>query len=311
MDGFETAEMIRARERSSHTPILFVTAIDKDTHHVRRGYSLGAVDYLFKPLDPDVLRAKVAVFVELWRMRQAERRAKDALAERTRELERSNAELAQFAQIVAHDLQAPLRTVTGYLDLLGRRCDDLDEKSRHYVDRARDDLARLQVLVRDLLAYARVRSHPPELRPTDLDALVRRVLEALDGPIKTAGADVSVEALPTVAADPTQIAQVFQNLVDNAVKFHGAERPRVRVSAAREGANWVFRVADNGVGVEAKDQARVFEPCTRLHARDEVPGTGMGLAICRKVVEGHGGRIGVTSEKGRGSTFWFSLPARE
>jgi signal transduction histidine kinase len=309
MDGFETAEMIRQRERSRHTPILFVTAIDKDAEHVQRGYSLGAVDYLFKPLDPDVLRAKVAVFVELWRMRQAERRSKNALAERTRELERSNADLAQFAQIVAHDLQAPLRTVSGYLDLLDRRVEVLDEKGRGYVAHAREDLARLQTLVRDLLSYARVRATPSSVQATDVNVVLREVLESLRGPIREAGAEVASEELPTVPAEPMLLARVFQNLVDNALKFRGEEAPRIRVSVERQNSDWVFRVADNGIGIDPKDHARLFEPCVRLHGRGEIPGTGMGLAICRKAIEAQGGRIGVVSEKGRGATFWFTLRA--
>jgi two-component system sensor histidine kinase/response regulator len=311
MDGFETAQLVRERERSRHTPILFVTAIDRDAEHVRRGYLLGAVDYLFKPLDPDVLRAKVGAFVELWRMRQAERRAKEALAERSRELERSNADLAQFGQIVAHDLQAPLRTVAGYLDLLVRRSGDaIDEKGRHYVARAKDDLERMHVLIRDLLSYARARTEPPELEATDADAVARQVLQSLSSPLQEAGAQVVVDPLPRVTADPTQLAQVFQNLVDNAVKFRSKEPPQVRISAERRAGAWVFRVVDNGIGIDPKDHDRIFEPCTRLHARDDYPGTGLGLAICRKVVESHGGDIGVESAKGRGSTFWFSLPAR-
>jgi two-component system sensor histidine kinase/response regulator len=311
MDGFETAQLIRERERTRHTPILFVTAIDKDAEHVRRGYSLGAVDYLFKPLDPDVLRAKVAVFVELWLMRQAERRAKEELAARTRELERSNADLAQFGQIVAHDLQAPLRTVGGYLDLLVKKCEGIDEKGRRYVDRARGDLDRMNVLVRDLLSYARVRTEAPAFQATDTDAVVRQVVQSLERPIQDAGAVVEVESLPVVQGDPTQISQLFQNLIDNAVKFRGKDSIRVRVTAERKPAEWCFRVADNGIGIDPKDQDRVFEPCIRLHARDDYPGTGMGLAICRKVVENHGGAIGIVSEKGRGSTFWFTIPRRE
>ena len=309
MDGFETAELVRARERTRHTPILFVTAIDRDAEHVRRGYLLGAVDYLFKPLDPDVLRAKVGVFVELWRMRQAERRANEALAERTRELERSNDDLAEFAQVVAHDLQAPLRTVGGHLASLAREEGRLDEPGRRALAHARADVDRLHALVRDLLAYARVRTDPPAPRPTDCGTLVREVLDGLRAPLEEAGAVVEVGALPRVDADPTRLAQVFQNLLDNAVKYRRAEAPRVAVTCERTGDEWTFRVADRGIGIEPKDHARVFAPGQRLHARDEVPGTGMGLAICRKVVESHGGRMGVTSQPGEGTTFWFTLPA--
>jgi signal transduction histidine kinase len=311
MDGFETAQLVRERERSRHTPILFVTAIDRDAEHVRRGYLLGAVDYLFKPLDPDVLRAKVSAFVDLWRMRQAERRAKEALAERTRELERSNADLAQFGQIVAHDLQAPLRTVGGYLDLLARRAGDaLDDKARQWIGRAKDDLERMHALIRDLLSYARVRTERPALEATDSDAVARQAIEGLRGPIQDAGAEVTVDGLPRVLADPTQLAQVFQNLVDNAVKFRSGPGPKVRLTAERRADEWLFRVADDGIGIDAKDHARVFEPCIRLHARDDYAGTGLGLAICRKAVEAHGGRIGVESQKGKGSTFWFTLPCK-
>src|SRR5262245_5555199 len=304
MDGFETAEMIRARGRSHDTPIVFLTAFGQTDEQVLRGYALGAVDYVFKPIAPEILRSKVAVFAELVRRRRREAAVRAELA-------RSNEELARFAEVVAHDLQAPLRGVQGHLDLLGRRAAAaLDDDAKRLVGHAVADAERMGAQIRDLLAYARVRSVPPETRVIDVGDALRRALEMVRAPIQEARADVSHGPMPVLVADPVRLAQVFQNLIDNAVKFRdSAQPPRVRVEAERKGDEWEFTVADNGIGIPEKDRERVFGVFQRLHSRAQYPGTGIGLAICRRIVEGHGGRMWITGAPGRGSTFHFTLPA--
>ena len=302
MDGFETAAMIRARDRSRHTPILFVTAMDRTDEHALRGYSLGAVDYVFKPIAPEILRAKVAVFLELHRRRQREVAAREELA-------RSNQDLAEFAQVVAHDLQAPLRSVAGYLDLLERRAGSvLDEAAKHYIASAVADAERMKCQIRDLLTYARVKTEPPVPESTDSSGALLQAIDGLRVPLEEAKAEVTHGPLPMMLADPAQLTQLFQNLVDNAVKFRGPSSPKIHVSAERSGGVWQFSVADNGIGIDAKDRERIFGVFQRLHPRGEFAGTGIGLAICRKIVEHHGGRIWVEQGAGKGSTFCFTMP---
>lgn len=303
MDGFETAEMIRARGRSHDTPIVFLTAFNQSEDHVLRGYALGAVDYVFKPIAPEILRSKVAVFVELVRRRRREAAVRGELA-------RSNQELATFAEVVAHDLQAPLRGVQGHLDLLSKRAGaSLDDSAKRLVSNAVAEAERMGAQIRDLLAYARVRSEPPETRVIDTGESLRRALEMLRAPMEDVKAEVTHGSLPVLVADPLRMTQLFQNLVENAVKFRTEAAPRVRVSAERRGEEWEFTVSDNGIGIEEKSRERVFGVFQRLHSRAEYPGTGIGLAICRKIVEGHGGRIWVDAADGGGSAFHFTIPA--
>ncbi|MBI2787580.1 MAG: hypothetical protein HYX59_02755 [Elusimicrobia bacterium] len=231
-------------------------------------------------------------------------------AARAEDLSRSNRELEEFAYIASHDLQAPLRRITGFAQLLAKRYKGkLDAEADDFISRITGSTERMQNLIQDLLAYSRAGSR--ELVPvrTDLDALLRTVLADLDAQRKESGGEVIVEPLPAVTGDPDQLARLLQNLIANALKFHGDKPPVVRVSARRSGDEWVFAVADNGIGIEKKYAADIFKMFRRLHTATAYPGTGIGLAISRKVVERHGGRIWVESEPGKGSTFYFTLGA--
>ena len=226
------------------------------------------------------------------------------------EIRKSSEEFEQFAAIASHELREPLRTVASYLGLLQRRYDDqLDADAHELIAIAVDGAVRMQRLIDDLLTLSRVDSRGHEMIPTDSCASLDAAIKNLGAAIAAAGASVEHSALPTVLADPSQLESLFTNLVGNAVKFHGAERPLVRVDAARDGAWWRFTVSDNGIGIDPKDFERIFVIFQRLHLRDEYPGTGMGLAICKHIVERHGGRIWVESNPGRGSSFTFTLPA--
>jgi len=223
------------------------------------------------------------------------------------ELERSNRDLELFAYAASHDLQEPVRVVKGYLELLQRRSPDLDERAHQYVRHAIEGSDRMQRLITDLLQYSRVgtRGQPPQ--PADADVALAEALANLGRAIADAEATVTHDPLPTVLADPTQLMQVFQNLVGNAVKFRGPDPPRVHVSARLEGAWWEFRIADNGIGIPPGAAERLFVVFQRLHG-EKYPGSGIGLALCRRIVERLGGHISVESEPGKGSTFRFTLP---
>ena len=226
------------------------------------------------------------------------------------ELKRSNKELEQFAYIASHDLQEPLRMVSGYTQLLKRRyVGQLDAEANEYIDYAVDGVKRMQTLIQDLLAYARLSTHGRGFQVADLNFLIRQVSANLAAQVEEAGATLTVGELPDLRVDASQIVQVFQNLVSNALKFRRPTVPLVvSISANREGDFWQFTVSDNGIGIDPQYSGRIFEVFQRLHTRDQYPGNGIGLAICKKVVERHHGRIWFESILGEGASFHFTLP---
>jgi hypothetical protein len=229
----------------------------------------------------------------------------------SQELARSNTELQQFAYIASHDLQEPLRMVTSYLQLIERRYkDNLDANANDFIHFAVDGARRMQKLINDLLAYSRIgtRAQPYEL--IDSTVVVEQAITNLKLLIADYHATVTYDTLPTVLADATQLTQLFQNLIGNAIKFHGEVPPIVQIRAEDQQGEWLFSVQDNGIGLEAEYAEQIFVIFQRLHNRTEYPGTGIGLAVCKKIVERHGGRIWVQSELGKGATFYFTLPAQ-
>ncbi len=234
------------------------------------------------------------------------------VAERTAELKRSNEELEQFASIASHDLQEPLRMVTNYLQLLQQRYQDkLDTKGTEFIAFSVDGAGRMQRLIHDLLSYARVGIKADPFQAVDCSKAVNEALANLSVAISESGAEVVSGPLPAVWGDPVLLTQLFQNLVSNAIKFRSDQPPRVQISASRRDGKWVFSVRDNGMGIAPGNFDRVFIIFQRLHARGKYQGSGIGLAVCKKIVERHGGRIWVESEPGRGTTFYFNLPEAE
>jgi signal transduction histidine kinase len=238
------------------------------------------------------------------------KRMEVALREKTEKLARSNEDLGQFAYVASHDLQEPLRMVTSYVQLLAKRYQGkLDADANEFIDFAVDGAVRMRKLINDLLTYSRVGTQGKELSPTDSEAALAQSVKDLEVTIEENGALVTHDPLPTVMADRPQLGQLFQNLIGNAIKFRGNEPPRVHISASRNGSGWIFSVRDNGIGIAPEYSDRIFIIFQRLHSRQEYAGTGIGLAICKKIVERHGGHIWVESDVGKGATFCFSLPA--
>jgi len=251
----------------------------------------------------------LAVFFLLNREIAQRRAAEQAVARHAQELARSNQELEQFAYVASHDLQEPLRMVASYTQLLARRYRDrLDSDAHDFIRYAADGATRMQSLINDLLAYSRVGTRGEPLRSADSEAVCEEAIRNLRAAIEESGAEVARDPLPRVLADAAQLRQLFQNLISNALKFRSPEPPRVHVSADRNGNEWRFSVRDNGIGIDPEHAQRIFVLFQRLHNRAEYPGTGIGLAICKKIVERHGGRIWVESEPGSGATFCFTLP---
>ncbi|MCX5643338.1 MAG: ATP-binding protein [Phycisphaerae bacterium] len=229
--------------------------------------------------------------------------------QRTEDLARSNRDLEQFAYVASHDLQEPLRAVGGFVGLLQQRYQGkLDEKADGYIHSAVDGVTRMQTLIGDLLSYSRVGTQGKAMEPTDTRESLNEALTNLHASIEESGAVIQVDPMPIIPADALQLTQLYQNLIANAIKFRSDRPPEIHVGARREQDAWLFWVRDNGIGIDAQYAERIFLIFQRLHTRKMYPGTGIGLAICKRIVERHGGSIWVESQPGQGSTFYFTLP---
>jgi PAS domain S-box-containing protein len=231
------------------------------------------------------------------------------VVKRTNDLARSNAELQQFAYISSHDLQEPLRMVVSYLTLLDKKYrNQLDPKAQEYIKNAVEGGSRMRQLIDDLLEYSRLDTSRKEFVPVDMNKILESTINLLKVPIEESRAEILIGPLPTIMADGSQMIQLMQNLVGNAIKFHGPERPKVEITEIHGAKFWTFSVKDNGIGLNTAYRDKIFQMFQRLHTKDQYPGTGVGLAIAKKIVEHHGGRIWVESEEGNGATFLFTVP---
>ncbi len=233
----------------------------------------------------------------------------EKLAKQSDQLARSNAELEQFAYVASHDLQEPLRMIASYLELIERRYKGrLDQDADEFIGYAVDGAKRLQTMIHDLLDYSRVSTRAAPLESVNSEAILEEAIQDLGVSIRESQTRITHGPMPMVLADRAQMGQVFRNLISNALKFKSEAAPQVHVSAVRDASEWRFTVRDNGIGMEAHHSERVFRMFQRLHTREEYPGTGIGLAVCKKIVERHGGRIWVESAPDEGSKFYFTLP---
>jgi light-regulated signal transduction histidine kinase (bacteriophytochrome) len=232
--------------------------------------------------------------------------------ERTAELTRSNDDLAQFAYVASHDLKEPLRTISIFAELLDlEHGSELQPQAKEGLTYILNGVRRMHELIDDLLAYSQVESREANVRPVDLNSVVKEALFNLHGMIQESGAEVTHDSLPSVTGDRVQLTQLLQNLVGNSIKYRSKESPRIHISCSTLPSEEVISVQDNGIGIDPRYAESIFKLFKRLHVREEYPGNGVGLAICRRIIERHGGRIWVESSEGAGSTFHFTVPTRK
>jgi two-component system, sensor histidine kinase and response regulator len=332
LDGFETCRRLKDRADTRDIPVIFMTALSATDDKIE-GFRVGAVDYVTKPLNAEEVVARVGTHLTLDALRRqladqnrnlraevhAREEAQAALQHVNGELEqlatalrRSNADLEQLAYVASHDMQEPLRMVASYLQLISRRYGDrLDADGHEFIGYAVDGAKRMQAMISDLLVLSRVSTKARPFAPTDCARIIATVRMQLQVAMAESGATITEDPLPTVNGDATQLLQLFQNLVANAIKFRGEPAPQVHVSAQATEEGWCFSVRDNGIGIAPEYFDRIFLLFQRLHGRNEYPGTGIGLALCKRIVERHGGRIWVESAEGAGSTFRFTLARSE
>ena len=297
-EGLESIDVLR--EQGLDIPVVLVTGSLGEVRAVEC-IKRGAANYVLKDhlaRLPLIVRAAL----EERRLRLEHRQAQE-------ELLRSNRDLEQFAYVASHDLQEPLRMVAIFTQMLAERFrGKLDEETDRYMGFVIEGATRMQAMIEDLLAFSRIGRGGIQRVAIDCEQVLQKALGNLAGAIEESGARTNYEVLPVVVADPGLLLQLFQNLIGNAIKFRSPEPPRIHVSAREKSTEWVFAVRDNGIGISPEYAENIFVIFRRLHTRQEYPGNGLGLAICKKVVEQHGGRIWVESQPGQGSTFLFTLP---
>lgn len=278
----------------------------RDLFARRKDGSLVPVEIGLSPIQTEDGLLILSAIVDITERKQAE----ETLKRTAEELRRSNTELEQFAYVASHDLQEPLRMVTSYLQLLERRYgNQLDGDAREFIDFAVDGAARMKTLINDLLAFSRLGTQGKAPAPTNCEPVLKRVLTTHKLAIEETEATITYGFLPMLMADEVQLEQLFQNLISNALKFRGNSSPQVHIEARRQNGMWLFSVRDNGIGIQPEFSERIFVIFQRLHGKAAYPGTGIGLAVCKKIVERHGGQIWVEPNNGEGVTFYFTLPA--
>ncbi len=305
--GIEALEVLR--RENLDVPLIVVTS-SLSQEKAMECIKQGAIDCVMKDYITR-LPASIRRALEEKKMRDQRRKSEMDLASKIVELARSNAELEQFAYVASHDLQEPLRMIANYTQLIGERYrGQLDSQADKYIAYAVDGAVRMQALIQDLLKFSRLGNAEIELASTNCNKIVERALTNLQIAIQESGAEIQFDKLPTVMADASQLTQVFQNLIANAIKFHGTSSPLIQIKAEDKEREWVFSISDNGIGIPYESWQDIFIIFRRLHARAQYAGNGIGLAICKKIVERHGGRLWLESQSQPGACFKFSLPSK-
>lgn len=351
LNGFETAELIYEREKLKHIPIIFITANNFGDENIFKGYRSGAVDYIYKPINPELLRAKVSVFVDLYKKNHKllqqeqtlkninksleseinERKASEEkvnelnhkLLQNIERLESANKELDRFAFMASHDLQEPLRKIITFSDRLSSKyTGKLDEEADMYINRIQSAAERMRALIKDILALSKIVADKNSFIETNLNTLINEVISEMDMGIKEKDAKILVEKLPSLVINPVLMRSLFQNLISNSLKYSKKNiKPIIRISSeisfekSKNEKNIKekycrIHVTDNGIGFDQKDSEQIFSIFKRLHFNNEFEGTGIGLAICKKITEQHNGFISARSKVDEGSTFIVSLPVQ-
>ncbi|GAB2812895.1 response regulator [Ferruginibacter profundus] len=349
LSGFETAELIYEREKLKHIPIVFITANTYGEENMFKGYRMGAVDYIYKPINPEMLRTKVSVFIELYTKNHQliaheqkllainksleneinERKMSEAkaielnqkLLENIDHLEAANKDLDRFAFMSSHDLQEPLRKIRTFSDLLYSKYKDvLDDEAVRYISRMQKSAERMQALIKDILEFSKVSNDKNGFINTDLNILVEEVLSEMEPTVQEKKATFNIKQLPSLDVNPGLMRPLFSNLISNALKYRKKDiDPVIDIYAEQEngtGANasrnrqfWRIYVTDNGIGFDQKYAEQIFDMFVRLHGNSEYEGTGIGLALCKQIVEKHQGFISALSKENEGATFIISFPA--
>jgi two-component system, sensor histidine kinase and response regulator len=309
INGYEVCRRLKSNPATASTIVLQVSASFIERGDKVRGLEGGADGYLIEPVSPDELIATVRSYVRLQQAEEKLVKANIKLHRHALELRRSNEELQQFAYVISHDLQEPLRTIGVYSELLlSRYQQEADAETQEFVRYITEGVERMRTLMTDLLQYARVESEAKAVTLTDCQQIFTQVLQDLQLSIEETSAQITCDPLPVVYANRRRLAQVLRHLLSNALKYHGAQPVRIHVAAHQKEGEWHFQVHDNGIGIDPQFAERIFVIFQRLHLRHEYPGTGIGLAICKKIIEQHGGRMWVESRLGEGATFFFTLP---
>jgi two-component system, sensor histidine kinase and response regulator len=303
MDGFETAQLMKTRPSMANVPIIFVTAISKEDRFATQAAHIGAVDYIFKPINPDILKSKVSVYLDLYRQREQ-------ILQLNASLRQSNEELERFAYVCSHDMQEPVRMMNSYATILAEfAADELGEDHKRYLGYIRDNAVRMQTMIRDILTFSRVGREEIRLERVNCREIFEEVVHEFHDTIARKRAAVTTDGLPILKTSPTLMRVLLQNLIGNGLKFQdGTRTPEVTVTARRDGRMWRFDVKDNGIGIDPAFSGRLFTIFQRFHREDDYPGTGIGLSTCRKFLRLCGGDMTFTSKPGEGSTFTFTLP---
>jgi two-component system sensor histidine kinase/response regulator len=300
MDGYEVCQLLRDDPDTRNIPIIFISALDDISSKIK-AFESGGVDYITKPFQKEEVLARVENQIHLQRLQRQ-------LMQQNEELVRSNRELEQFAYLVSHDLQQPLQSMMGFAQLVILQYQNkLDETANNYLNGIIHAGDRTQRLIQDLLAYAQVGKQNHKFESVDCNLVLKKVLNNFQTEICKETVNLTRDSLPVVIGNETQLIQLFQNLIGNAIKFiRPGVLPQVEISATKQDDEWLFQVRDNGIGMEPQNLDCIFEVFQRLHTSEQYPGTGIGLAICRKIVEIHGGHIWVESQPNVGTTFYFT-----
>ncbi|MCF8495715.1 MAG: response regulator [Alphaproteobacteria bacterium] len=305
MDGFETAQLMQEHESMHGTPIIFVTAISKEEKYASRAADIGAVDYIFKPINADILRSKVKVYLDLYVQHQQILKLNDILSQ-------SNEELERFAYICSHDMQEPVRMMYSYSELLEQDyAQVLDESGSKYLRFIAGNARHMQKMISDILTFSRIGREAPALETVKCDEIIAEILSEFETTIAAKKARVIVESLPVLRTSNTLMRVLFQNLIGNGLKFQdGSRSPEITIGAEESNDVWLFTVRDNGIGIDPSFKEKVFSIFQRFYRQEEFPGTGIGLSTCKKFLEIYGGTIWFKSVPGQGSCFYFSVPQK-